>query len=355
MTSKIASYGVDLYKLLVNSGGTIDLDVGALGEVVIRGNLTVEGSTTTIESTEIAIADRIFTLNNGESGAGISTGDNTAGITVDRGSEDNVNILYDENLSWLKSSGSGFSTQTGAFVLKDSSGNDDPLIGLYTNFIGTFDDQNLILLGEGPDGSAPATSPIVTVAGTVDYEKSIWSYTGSEISFNALNSDRLATPSDADALVNVQGLRDYVYAFSLYNFQTKIVSPNPDGTTSVEVFSTLNGDASNTVTVSLVGTTSAQFTETGIFLNNLKVNNNVISSVQSNADLELSANGSGSIVTSYPLSLEKISAPSAPVDGTKIYASSEGDGGTGVYFINEDGTTDELISRSKALLLSIIF
>ena len=355
MTSKIASYGVDLYKLLINSGGVIDLDVGSTGEVIIRGDLTVEGSTTTIESTEIAIADRIFTLNDGESGAGVSTGDNTAGITIDRGSEDNVNILYDENLSWLKSSGSGFSTQTGAFVLKDSSGADDPLIGLYTNFIGTFDDQNLILLGEGPDGSAPSTSPIVTVAGTVDYEKSLWNYTGSEITYNALTSDRLTAPIDADALVNIQGLKDYVYAFSLYNFQTKIVSPLPDGNTSVEVFSTLNGDASNSIDFTLAGITSAQFTETGILLNNLRVNNNVISSTQANADLELSANGTGSIVTSYPVSLEKSSVPAAPADGTKLYANTEGDGGTGVYFINEDGTTDELISRSKALLLSIIF
>lgn len=355
MPSKIANFGVDLYKLSINTGGIIDLDTGSGGTVIVRGDFTVEGTTTTIESTEISISDRNFILNYGETGAGVSTGDNTAGITIDRGSLTDVNILYDENLNWLKSSGSGFIPSTGAFVLRDSTGSNNSLVGLYTNFIGTFDDQNLILLGEGPDGSPSSPSAVVTVSGTVDYEKSIWNYTGSQITADPGQPDGLVLPNDPDILVNVQALRDYVLSFSQSSFQSRIVSPAPFGNTRVEVFSTLAGDIANTVDVSLAGTLSATFSETGIFLNNVKINNNTISSVQTDSNLILSANGTGFISTSYPVNLEKTSAPIAPDDGVKIYADDEGDGGTGIYFINEDGTSDELISRTKALLLSIIF
>lgn len=355
MPSKIANFGVDLYKLSINSGGTIDLDAGSGGTVIVRGDFTVEGTTTTIESTDISIADRIFTLNYGETGAGVSTGDNTAGITIDRGSLTDVNILYDENLNWLKSAGSGFSSRSGAFVLQDSSGSSNSLVGLYTNFIGTFDDQNLILFGQGPDSSPSSPSPVVTVTGTVDYEKSIWNYTGSRITVDTEQPDGLVLPNDPDILVNVQALKDYVLSFSQSSFQSKLVSPAPAGNTRVEVFSTLAGDIANTVDISLAGTISGRFTETGIFLNNIKINNNTISSVQTDSNLTLSANGTGHVSTSYPINLEKTSEPTTPADGVKIYADSEGDGGTGVYFINEDGTSDELISRTKALLLSIIF
>jgi hypothetical protein len=355
MTAKIANFGVDLYKLSINSGGTIDLDTGSGGTVIVRGDFTVEGTTTVIESTEIAVSDRTFTLNYGETGAGVSTGDNTAGITIDRGSLTDVNILYDENLNWLKSSGSGFLSRTGAFVLQDSSGSNNSLVGLYTNFIGTFDNQNLILFGEGPNGSPATPSPVVTVTGTVDYEKSIWNYTGSQITPDLGQPDGLVLPNDPDILVNVQALKDYVLSFSQSSFQSKLASPAPAGNTRVEVFSTLAGDIANTVDISLAGTLSTTFTETGIFLNNVKINNNTISSVQTDSNLDLSANGTGSVSTSYPINLEKTSEPTMPDDGVKVYADDEGDGGTGIYFINEDGTSDELISRTKALLLSIIF
>ena len=44
-----------------------------------------------------------------------------------------------------------------------------------------------------------------------------------------------------------------------------------------------------------------------------------------------------------------------PAEGVTIYSKTLGDGGTGLFFKNQDGTTDEFVSRNKALLYSIIF
>lgn len=61
---------------------------------IIYGNLTVQGTTTSVNSTNTEIADNTITLNQGESGAGISSG--TSGIEVDRGSLDPASWKYSE-------------------------------------------------------------------------------------------------------------------------------------------------------------------------------------------------------------------------------------------------------------------
>ena len=62
--------------------------------VVIEGNLVVSGSTASVETTNSTISDNIIVLNQGEIGAGITAG--TSGIEIDRGSLDNVSLVYDD-------------------------------------------------------------------------------------------------------------------------------------------------------------------------------------------------------------------------------------------------------------------
>ena len=62
--SRVLRIGSTDYKVVVNNGGTITLDVGNNpGKVVITGNLEVQGETTTINTTETNIEDKILTLN----------------------------------------------------------------------------------------------------------------------------------------------------------------------------------------------------------------------------------------------------------------------------------------------------
>jgi hypothetical protein len=65
------------------------------GNLTIGGDLTVSGTTTTVHSEELTVADKIITVNAGEAGAGI-TGERYAGIEVDRGSEQDYYFVFDE-------------------------------------------------------------------------------------------------------------------------------------------------------------------------------------------------------------------------------------------------------------------
>jgi len=64
--------------------------------VLIDGNLTVTGTTTSVETQNSTLTDNIIVLNDGETGTGITLG--SAGIEIDRGTETNVSIVYDDSV-----------------------------------------------------------------------------------------------------------------------------------------------------------------------------------------------------------------------------------------------------------------
>ena len=75
----------------VDDTGTITLTSSAVN---ITGNLVVAGTTTTVNSTDTEIKDRLIELNSGQTGSGV-TG-NIAGITIDRGSSNPAVLYWDE-------------------------------------------------------------------------------------------------------------------------------------------------------------------------------------------------------------------------------------------------------------------
>ena len=91
------------------TGGTIDGVViggttaanATFADVVINGNLTVSGETTTLDVTNLAVEDNTIILNNGETGPGVTSG--TSGIEVDRGTgTGNARWIWDESTdSWV--------------------------------------------------------------------------------------------------------------------------------------------------------------------------------------------------------------------------------------------------------------
>lgn len=85
--------------------------------VFIHGNLLVGGNTTTVTKTDMAVSDNLIVLNQGETGAGVSLG--TAGIVIDRGSQPNSQLFWDETVGgrWRVSNGvttANIMTTTGA-------------------------------------------------------------------------------------------------------------------------------------------------------------------------------------------------------------------------------------------------
>ena len=75
----------------VTVDGSTALTVTATG-VVVAGNMTAEGTTTTVNSNTVSIADNIVTLNSDATG----TPTQNAGIEIERGDEANVQIRWNE-------------------------------------------------------------------------------------------------------------------------------------------------------------------------------------------------------------------------------------------------------------------
>jgi len=80
--------------------------------IIIDGNLTVSGSTTSVETTNSTITDNTIVLNEGETGTGITAG--TSGIEVDRGTENSATFLFNEaDDAWEHKIGTNFSITRG--------------------------------------------------------------------------------------------------------------------------------------------------------------------------------------------------------------------------------------------------
>ena len=78
--------------------GNVEATTGTsnFNDVIVAGNLTVQGTTTSIETTNTDITDNVITLNKGEVGAGVTA--TTAGIEIDRGTETNKTFVWDDSV-----------------------------------------------------------------------------------------------------------------------------------------------------------------------------------------------------------------------------------------------------------------
>ena len=87
----------------VTGSGTNTITFGLPDDVIIAGNLTVQGTTTSIDSNTVNIGDSIITLNSDETGVPSQNG----GIEIERGTSTNVNLLWNEGTDkWTVSDGS---------------------------------------------------------------------------------------------------------------------------------------------------------------------------------------------------------------------------------------------------------
>lgn len=87
-------------------------------DLTLTGDLTVQGTTTLINTTNTEIKDNIILLNSGEAGAGVGGGTGTSGIEVERGSLTNQQLVWDEtNDYWtVGEAGGAFGTTIGRVV-----------------------------------------------------------------------------------------------------------------------------------------------------------------------------------------------------------------------------------------------
>ena len=132
--SDLQAYALDNAVVHLTGAETVGGAKTFSNDMVINGDLTVNGTTTTIDSDNTTIADNIITLNSGEVGAGVTLG--TAGIEIDRGTEFNVRMVWDETtdaFGYTDASGSPVGTFTAFSVAGHTHDAGDIISGTFAN------------------------------------------------------------------------------------------------------------------------------------------------------------------------------------------------------------------------------
>jgi hypothetical protein len=330
--SKVLRVGASNYKVAVNNGGTITLDVGnSPGQVVVTGNLVVQGETTSINTTQITIEDQILILNKGfdangnalDFPAGIEDNGSgrVSGIEINRGSNPSyppARIVFDEAITWFDSQTG--TNKSGAFSIS-ADNNNNFMIGLRTNAIVTKDNADLVFsIGTGT----------LSVRGSVgNYE------------------DRCTDPDD---IPNVQFVDDFVVSY----FETTPPEFIKVGDSVLQIYDD-SVDAETLLQLRLNNESAAEWRPGSFEVQNIRIAGNEISTTTSNQDLIISCDGTGSVVVNDVLKLTISSDPTYETDGIKVYAKTQAYGGSGIFFVNKENKRDELISKSKAIAYSMIF
>jgi len=344
------------------NGGTITLDTGPAGTVVVTGGLQVEGETVYVAATNLDIEDNIIVLNKGELGAGVTL--DFSGIQIDRGSLEDVSLLWDENIAipaaqtvpsletgaeaggWkLVGAGTSYSSQNSRLKIRQ----------LITDSV--IDDGDLTLIGQG--------FGVVKVYGTDSYEDQVThdddlpnkKYVDDAIQNNptfqitkldtrVIIADKDVDPDD----VNTAGSLEYA---------TDVIgSPITESSVSIVVDATLTAQFfDDRLLVGLPGLNGIEIdginfeirTPDGVSDQNIFINT-----------ARFDAGSTGKLQTNYALQLDQIATSPAFVSGATLIRAGDPDLGTsGVYFVNDSATeryrTGELISKNKALVFSMIF
>jgi len=310
------------YKISVQTGGTIYLNTGfETGTVELSGNLLVKGTTTTVESITTTIKDNIITLNAGELGAGVTL--NEAGIEIDRGQFTNAFFKYDEDVN-------GFIAINGA----------SQLLPLATNEI---DSRNQSL-------TLNAGSSTINVSPTVDYERKVFTYDG----FGNLTGYNSAK---ADTIPNTQAVVDYV----AYNFANVFLRQIGDGIasiSSVEIDDEENTGNPSVIVFKIDAVPVAEVYSDRWDFSEVRITGTTIETINGTGsqDLVLRANGTGNVRIDDILDINSTaSVPAFPTDGIRLYVDNQYTGKSGIYFANDEGNRDELVSKNRALLFGMLF
>lgn len=319
------------YNIKAGEGATITLDTGeGVGNTRVTGNLIVEGDTLNVSVENLNVQDNIITLNYGETGNGVSL--RYSGIEVDRGLATDVFLLWDENdQTWNFKEGAGYNSSK--LRLKEILTNADT------------DSGDLTLIGTG--------TGVVKVSGTTAYELQV---------------------TDDDDIPNKKYVDDAIQTnptFQILRNDTRTAAFDindpidsglfPIGPYFVQPAESVVGVVVDNNIVAQFFRRRVQLAGVNFFLEDptpddpLIPDATVIQTINTNGNIKLETNGTGKVEITYALQLDNPgTTPAAVSNASLVYGGTVGTGKTGVY-IRNTSTSDELISKSKALVFSMIF
>ena len=340
------------YNIKTADGAKIVLDTGPAasgGSVRVTGDLVVEGETLTVAAENLNVSDNIITLNDGETGEGVTL--IYSGIEIDRGFQGDssaapaASFLFEEtNSTWLLANNSA----PGPFNYDESNLR---LRRIYTN--PTTDDGDLTLIGTG--------SGVVKVFGTTSYETQVThdddlpnkKYVDDAILNNP--TFQILAPQSQDTRVIITD---------------KEITPNLAATAgSLQYFNTVTGystSGESAVSVIVDNTLVGQFYNNRLEISDLEIGGGIDSNEITtkngitNLNIYVRTQGTGKLQTNYAIQLEKTgTAPTYVSDNILLYGDTPGTGTSGIWFVNDSAEAakqnGELISKNRALVFSMLF
>jgi len=367
------------YNIVTGEGSTILLDTGPnVGTVRVTGNLVVEGDTLTVEAQNLNVEDNIITLNYGEPGPGVTVGDGYSGILIDRGVDGGSSQLPQPSFLWdestegwqlaLGTSETGFNWSSSKLRLKEILTDSDT------------DDGDLTIIGAG--------TGVMKVIGTINYELQVTHdddipnkrYVDDAIqsnpTFQIVRDDTRVISLDVNDPLAPAAFVPPIGPYSSMPPQSEVAilvnnrriaafRDNHIEFTGITIFT--EDPVVSDIAAAMGGNYNPGPLATNLsgFENQSAV---VIQADNTNTNIRLETNGTGKVVITYATSFEHHGlSPAAVNDATIIYGATTGAGTTGLRFVNTrpskdlDGTinasftNDELISKNRALLFSMLF
>jgi hypothetical protein len=180
--------------------------------------------------------------------------------------------------------------------------------------------------------------------------------TGTTTTISATNTeikDRVIVLNDGESGAGVTGRYSGLEIDRGSSDNALIVFDENDDTFKV---STDNGSSYDAILTGVGAGLTAVVQDTSPQLGgDLDINSFNIVSAQSNEDIQLVPNGTGRVTIASALKLNDLaSAPASTSGATLLYADTASGGGTGVFFV-DGSTSDELVSKSKAIVYGLIF
>lgn len=307
------------YNIKARVGSTITLDTGpGVGYTKVTGNLVVEGDTLTVSTENLQVNDNIIVLNYGETGAGVTL--RYSGIQIDRGTEPDAFLIFDENDNHWN------------FVTKDPSTPgylfDDAKIRVTQ--ISTDPDTNqgnLNLIGTG--------TGIVNVTGTNEYYLQVIEY----------GDDAIPNKKYVDYAIQQSPARQ------IKDDDSRILIADVNG-----IGTDYNGEpvTETEIAVLVNGVPNSFFYSNRAQIQGLEFIGTQVSNNDTNSNIYFRTSGSGKLQTNYSFQIEQIASTPASVSGySQLFAKAPSTGDTGLYFVS--GRNGELISKNRALLYSMLF
>jgi hypothetical protein len=318
------------YSIKTRAGSDITLDTGTDGNVRVTGNLVVEGDTLTVSAENLNVNDNIIILNFGETGSGVSL--RYSGVQVDRGTLPPTSFIFDENTdSWQLAYGSpdeGFSFVESNLRVQAILTNPDAVL-TRTGRTG-----DLLLIGSG--------NGIITVKGTNDYASRV------------LDDDDIPNKRYVDTAIQLTP------TFQIVRDNTRVVAF--DSQSPVTIFPIgpfFAQPARNQVAVVVDNTTTATFYSDEVQIRGLSIfeDGPDVITIQSadTKSIKLETSGSGTVQFTNAAQFENHGdAPANPSTGTIVYGGNIAAGTSGLYIVNNN-YRDELVTKGRALLFSMIF